>query len=85
MRQYRIKIKALERNLSKNKNIDDAFIEELKEKIAHLDQEKKQLHDENENLENMLSDVKEKYNKAVVSHADISSKNVFSTEEKLKV
>ncbi|XP_057300258.1 coiled-coil domain-containing protein 78-like isoform X1 [Hydractinia symbiolongicarpus] len=85
LRQYRIKIKALQRNLSKKKNIDDAFIEELKEKIAHLDQENKQLHNEKENLENMMSDVKEKYNKAVVSHADISSKNVFSTEEKLKM
>ena len=71
--------------LSKEKNVDNAYIEELLEKIGYLENSNSELYNDNVGLHDSLEDLKTKYSQVVVTNTDVSSKNVLSATEKLKV
>lgn len=83
--QLRKKVKRLDKQLSKDRNVTDAFIDELKEQIQLLDTNNYEIRNKKKEVETLFEDLKEKYNKVVATHSELSSKSVLSTAEKLKV
>ena len=71
--------------LSHEQNINKAYTDELKEKIATLQTDNTQLISDKAEIEVLLNEAKEKCSQAVVLHTELSSENVFSNAEKLKV
>uniref|UniRef100_W5M5T3 Coiled-coil domain containing 78 n=1 Tax=Lepisosteus oculatus TaxID=7918 RepID=W5M5T3_LEPOC len=64
---------------------DSGNVSELREHIARLTNENIQLRDKNERLFSKLGDLQDKLGQLAGSKTDLSSKLVFSEEEKLKV
>ncbi|MBN3315390.1 CCD78 protein, partial [Atractosteus spatula] len=64
---------------------DSGNVSELREHIARLTNENIQLRDKNERLFSKLGDLQDKLGQLAGSKTDLSSKLVFSEEEKLKI
>ncbi|CAM5087117.1 unnamed protein product [Natator depressus] len=87
--QYRAKILALQHRLYEHMDVRSAMESEsigtLREQVQCLTNENVQLQDRNERLYTKLGELQEKMGNLAGSKMDLSSRLVFSEEEKLKI
>ncbi|XP_043945232.1 coiled-coil domain-containing protein 78 [Protopterus annectens] len=82
--QYRARILAAQQNTRKHMG-EKENVGTLKDQLRRLTNENVQLRDKNERLYTKLNELQEKMGKLAGSKTDLSSKLIFSEEEKLKI